>query len=435
MTDIHLTLFCVVDGETPSNAFSVETESNKTIGDLKKLIKTEMSPRFDDVAPNELTLWRVSLVGSKKGSAITIKTLDDKTELDDPRALLSEWFLESPDRNTYIIVQRPPPVLKRGREYELEDPQKLPRTSDWVKYGAKDGPVELPPVLVSMLNSGDLTPAPRNEFKQQLDNMQVGQQITLPSIGQRPKHFGEGYQKMSFFITEQMVEMWSLLSSNSDRPIRRVLSGPMGVGKSYLALFLAAKAYSEGWLLLYVSDANELAKETSGDIANEICKRFLALNKDMLTVADFEKMTYWHPTDPQDVFDCASNSILHDLLQQLETKTLLVIDEHGALFEQDTPVPKKHVILNPLMQLAAWRETSRGARVVLTGTAHAKFERQYIKSDMWHWREYVTPMSDTVFDKLLHMDAILSRAVIKDQVKEITNRVPRELVNMAEYSQ
>ncbi|KAF9292067.1 hypothetical protein BGZ74_000283 [Mortierella antarctica] len=52
---------------------------------------------------------------------------------------------------------------------------------------------------------------------------------------------------------------------------------------------------------------------------------------------------------------------------------------------------------------------------------------------MWHWLEYVTPLSDTVFDKLLHMDAILSRAAIKDQVKEITNRVPRELVNMAAY--
>ncbi|KAG0345942.1 hypothetical protein BG005_001023 [Podila minutissima] len=434
MTDIHLTLFCVVDGETPSSAFPIKIELTETVGHLKDLIKTKKTNDFSDVDADTLTLWRDSLAGSKKGSAITIKTLDDKTELEDPRALLSEWFLESPGRNTYIIVERPPSqALKRGREYELEDPQKLPRTSDWVKYDAKDGPVDLPPVLVSMLNSGYLTPAPRNEFKQQLDNMQVGQQITLPSIGQRPKHYGKGYQKMSFFITEQMVEMWSLLSSNSDGPIRRVLSGPMGVGKSYLALFLAAKSYSEGWLLLYVSDANALAKETSGAIANQICMRFLALNKDILTVDDFEKLLLGHQSDATEVLITAATRILGDLLQQPETKTLLVIDEHGALFEQDPPVPKTHVILNPLMQLAAWSETSRGARVVLTGTAHAKFEMRYVKSDMWHWREYVTPPSDTVFDKLLHMDAILSRAAIKDQVKEITNRVPRELVNMVAY--
>ncbi|KAG0019306.1 hypothetical protein BGZ81_009775 [Podila clonocystis] len=52
---------------------------------------------------------------------------------------------------------------------------------------------------------------------------------------------------------------------------------------------------------------------------------------------------------------------------------------------------------------------------------------------MWHWLEYVTPLSDTIFDKLLCKDAMLSRAAIEGQVKEITNRVPRELVNMAAF--
>ncbi|KAF9364674.1 hypothetical protein BGX34_000775 [Mortierella sp. NVP85] len=50
---------------------------------------------------------------------------------------------------------------------------------------------------------------------------------------------------------------------------------------------------------------------------------------------------------------------------------------------------------------------------------------------MWNLLEFVTPLSDTVFDKLLQMEPILSGAAIKDQVKEITNRVPGELVNMA----
>ncbi|KAK5796967.1 hypothetical protein F5H01DRAFT_401162 [Linnemannia elongata] len=35
MNDNHLTLFCLVDGEATSNAFPVEIESTKTIGDLK----------------------------------------------------------------------------------------------------------------------------------------------------------------------------------------------------------------------------------------------------------------------------------------------------------------------------------------------------------------------------------------------------------------
>ena len=190
-----------------------------------------------------------------------------------------------------------------------------------MEHAVKDGPVDLPPVLVSLLNSEQYTPAPRDEFKQQLDNIQVGQQITLPSIDQRPTHYGEGYQEFSIFITEQMMEMWRLLSSNSDRPIRRVLSGPMGVGKSYLVLFLAAKEHAEGWLILYVSDTNELALKNNVDVAMTICARFLAPNKDILTVVNFEQMTVWYPTEPKDVFDCASNSILHLLLQQPKTRT------------------------------------------------------------------------------------------------------------------
>ncbi|KAF9288732.1 hypothetical protein BGZ88_008069 [Linnemannia elongata] len=57
----RLNLFCLVDGQSTFNAFPVEIESNKTIGDLKDLIKGQKTPRFDDVAANELTLWHVSI--------------------------------------------------------------------------------------------------------------------------------------------------------------------------------------------------------------------------------------------------------------------------------------------------------------------------------------------------------------------------------------
>ena len=61
MADNFLNLFCLVDGEGTSNAFIVRIESTKIIGDLKELIKTEKAPRFDDVAADELTLWRISM--------------------------------------------------------------------------------------------------------------------------------------------------------------------------------------------------------------------------------------------------------------------------------------------------------------------------------------------------------------------------------------
>ncbi|KAF9393299.1 hypothetical protein BGX21_010806 [Mortierella sp. AD011] len=76
MTDNKLTLFCLVDGESTFNAFPVEIESTKTIGDLKKLdlkklIKTEKTPRFDDVA----AVWirdKFFVAGSKHAEFLVI---------------------------------------------------------------------------------------------------------------------------------------------------------------------------------------------------------------------------------------------------------------------------------------------------------------------------------------------------------------------------
>src|SRR5689334_9123738 len=61
MNDNHLTLFCLVDGEATSNAFSVKIPLSDTIDDLKGLIKTKKTNDFQDVDADKLTLWRVSI--------------------------------------------------------------------------------------------------------------------------------------------------------------------------------------------------------------------------------------------------------------------------------------------------------------------------------------------------------------------------------------
>jgi hypothetical protein len=104
-----LTLFCLVDKESTSRAFEVEISATRTVSYLKKLIKKEQAPAFDDITANQLTLWRVDIPKDRKGSAITVDALDDvKTELDEPRTYLSNLFPNGPGEDTYIIVQRPP---------------------------------------------------------------------------------------------------------------------------------------------------------------------------------------------------------------------------------------------------------------------------------------------------------------------------------------
>ncbi|KAG0339132.1 hypothetical protein BG000_002769 [Podila horticola] len=109
MTDNRMTLFCLVDGEATSTAFSITIPLNDTVGDLKNLIKTRKANDFSDIDANHLTLWRVSISDDNQGVPITIVSLEKKTELNNPRTRLSKLFLTSPDDNTYIIVQRPPP--------------------------------------------------------------------------------------------------------------------------------------------------------------------------------------------------------------------------------------------------------------------------------------------------------------------------------------
>ncbi|KAF9965805.1 hypothetical protein BGZ73_001262 [Actinomortierella ambigua] len=111
MTTPTLTLFCLVDGEATSNAFPVEIEPSKSIGSLKKVIKSEKTPRFDDIAADELTLWRVSIPVEDEETPILLdNVLEDKKKLSSPRMRLSTLFPKSPDDETYILVQRPPPT-------------------------------------------------------------------------------------------------------------------------------------------------------------------------------------------------------------------------------------------------------------------------------------------------------------------------------------
>ncbi|KAG0346461.1 hypothetical protein BG005_000735, partial [Podila minutissima] len=104
MTDIRLTLFCIVDGKSVSNAFEVEVESAKSVSALKDLIKTKKTNELSDVDADQLTLWNdISIAFGHQPPKNMIhiiverahhKTLEDehdknKTRFKTPRNLLT----------------------------------------------------------------------------------------------------------------------------------------------------------------------------------------------------------------------------------------------------------------------------------------------------------------------------------------------------------
>ncbi|CAI2164688.1 12967_t:CDS:1 [Funneliformis geosporum] len=288
-----------------------------------------------------------------------------------------------------------------------------------------------------MLTDTQFKPDSRPEFTQMLNSIRAGSQITIKNLGQQPKNFTEGYQGEQFFITKQMMDIWEEFDADSKHSIKKVLSGPVGVGKSYIAWFLAANAYANSWLTLYVADASELDTYDERKTVKQICQRFFALNKDILTSTDFElllEFVNYYDQDTDNIIGTCFSTIFAELLKTISRKTLLIIDDHGALFDGEIPVPDRLPSLAPLKYLTFWGESMKGTRVVYTGTAHARFEKVYLKNGMQDWVIYVAPMLPEIFEQLLI--AVSSRfhstvrnyvSIIKEEVLKITNCVPREL--------
>ncbi|KAG9064936.1 hypothetical protein KI688_003198 [Linnemannia hyalina] len=119
MSNNLLNLFCLVDGEATTNAFPVEIESTKTIGNLKEVIRTKKPNEFRGVDPDKLTLWRVSIpvVAANKHNPIVRNEVESSTELD-PTDDVSDVFPQAPPKKTiHIIVQRPPPAQSPVSDY------------------------------------------------------------------------------------------------------------------------------------------------------------------------------------------------------------------------------------------------------------------------------------------------------------------------------
>ncbi|KAF9112435.1 hypothetical protein BGX27_003400 [Mortierella sp. AM989] len=50
---------------------------------------------------------------------------------------------------------------------------------------------------------------------------------------------------------------------------------------------------------------------------------------------------------------------------QKNRDTLSVVDEHGKLFMEDVPIPRKFLSLKPLSELASWKDDMGGSRLIL----------------------------------------------------------------------
>src|SRR3954467_7255535 len=87
-TNATRTLFCLVFGEDPAkHAFPVKIAEDGTVGELKKLVKTEKSPEFDNLAADKLVLRKVDVD-------------DERSEELSARKKIRDVFLETTEQET-----------------------------------------------------------------------------------------------------------------------------------------------------------------------------------------------------------------------------------------------------------------------------------------------------------------------------------------------
>src|SRR4051794_4063314 len=97
-----ITLICLVKGNTTVNAFPVNIGSNKLIGHLKKVIKAEKAPEFDNFPADKLKLWKVE-IPDDRNDLLSNLTLHEQTELLATKKVL-KYFSETPAEEHIHII-------------------------------------------------------------------------------------------------------------------------------------------------------------------------------------------------------------------------------------------------------------------------------------------------------------------------------------------
>jgi Crinkler effector protein N-terminal domain len=114
------TLFCLVHGEPTTNAFPVKIARTDTVGDLKKLIKSEKENDFHNIDANKLRLWSVNIHVDNTSSLeeLVLENNKDKgvQELL-PVKRINRVFTDEPaDEHIHVIIERPPSIGKQNEK-------------------------------------------------------------------------------------------------------------------------------------------------------------------------------------------------------------------------------------------------------------------------------------------------------------------------------
>jgi Crinkler effector protein N-terminal domain len=104
-----ITLFCLVHGDLVEHVFKIRIDKDSDVADLKNEIKEKMSPKFDDIPANELTLWKVDISYDDEDAVkqLALKETDVIKKML-PASEIGEYFENTPTKKRiHVVIECP----------------------------------------------------------------------------------------------------------------------------------------------------------------------------------------------------------------------------------------------------------------------------------------------------------------------------------------
>jgi len=223
-----------------------------------------------------------------------------------------------------------------------------------------------------------------------------------------------------------MMNLWNEIQKEQEFCLKLVPTGPMGVGKSYISYFLAAMAYARGWKLLYIADAGELRRNEKHTDDTTLVEAYASLNT---LSKEEENRILSHSFSFR-----LSRHCIFALLRSQKAPSLVIIDEHDEIANHyDAQDKVEDLLYTPYIKLQVWGNPEcQATRIVLCGSDHSTFERKYLQNGMERYIRAIGPLSEKDFEKLFNLISP-ELAEIYDEIKNVTNRVPREYVRLVQH--
>jgi hypothetical protein len=107
MSESTLSLNCFILGGDSSEVFTVKIPKTDNVSILKRLIKEEQSPRFNDVVASTLTTWKVSLPVDAITPEFTVDGVEPCEKLQSVKKISSIFGEALVDEHVHVLVQAP----------------------------------------------------------------------------------------------------------------------------------------------------------------------------------------------------------------------------------------------------------------------------------------------------------------------------------------